>query len=421
MNLRFFSIIICMCALLSFSGNAIADDIVISGIVKNKTNKKKMNAVSLTVPGTNIGTVSNSDGSFTLKIPDTLLKNGIKAEQIGYRTSEIGLNALSETGKPISYTNKTITIWLEPVGKLLDEVTIYGAEPRALVETALKKIPYNYSTSQNMFSSFYRETIQKGKRYIGVTEAIADVFKKPYKTRSINGDKVQIIKGRRLVSHNDNDTIAVKIMGGPTMPVVLDIVKNEDVLFSIPELDLYEFKMAPMTSIDDRIQFVVEFKPAPYAQVNYPLNIGRIYIDQETISITKAEYEVDMSDKNKATRVILYKKPRGLHFKPQELECVVSYKYQDGISYLNYIRTKTRFKCDWKRRLFSSSYTIYAEMVMVDRDDSPTTTISSKDAFGKRDIFSDMVDNFNDTDFWKDYNIIEPTESLEKAVTKLKK
>lgn len=32
-----------------------------------------------------------------------------------------------------------------------------------------------------------------------------------------------------------------------------------------------------------------------------------------------------------------------------------------------------------------------------------------------------MVDNFSDADFWNDYNIIEPTESLEKAVLKLRK
>lgn len=413
MNLRLFSIFLCLLIVCPLS-TVKAEDIVVSGIVKDKSNKKKLSAVSLTVPEANIGTVSNADGSFTLKIPEQLLKNGIKAEQIGYKGTKV-------TGKELTESSKGITIWMEPVGKLLNEVTVYGAEPRALVEAALRKISDNYPSSPNMFSAFYRETIQKGRRYIGVSEAITDVFKKPYKNRSIYGDRVQIKKGRRLVSQNAKDTIAVKIMGGPNMPVTLDVVKNEDILFSTSELDLYDFKMGPITSIDDRLQFVVEFKPVSYAKVDYPLNIGRLYIDQETISITKAEFEVDMSDNVKATRMMLYKKPRGLHFKPQELECVVTYKYQDGVSYLNYIRTKTRFKCDWKRRLFSSGYTIFAEMVMVDRDDTPVSTISSKEAFGNRDIFSDMVDNFNDADFWKDYNIIEPTESLEKAVLKLKK
>lgn len=174
-----------------------------------------------------------------------------------------------------------------------------------------------------------------------------------------------------------------------------------------------------MAIIDDRRQFVVSFRPV--VNVAYPLHKGKIYIDQENQSFTRAEFSLDVSDKEKATKVMLYRKPRGLRFKPQEMKFIVTYKYQDGVSYLNYIRTKTRFKCDWKRRLFSSGYTAYAEMVMVDRDDNPVSSISRKDAFGKRDIFSDMVENFNDSDFWKDYNIIEPTESLEKAVVKLRR
>ena len=34
---------------------------------------------------------------------------------------------------------------------------------------------------------------------------------------------------------------------------------------------------------------------------------------------------------------------------------------------------------------------------------------------------TDKVDDFVDPDFWEDYNILEPTETLDKAVNKLKK
>lgn len=36
-------------------------------------------------------------------------------------------------------------------------------------------------------------------------------------------------------------------------------------------------------------------------------------------------------------------------------------------------------------------------------------------------IFYDKVTYYLDSDFWTSYNIIEPTESLDKAVLKLKK
>ena len=40
----------------------------VTGVVKDKENKKKLENVNVSVPGTNIGTVTNSDGVFALKI-----------------------------------------------------------------------------------------------------------------------------------------------------------------------------------------------------------------------------------------------------------------------------------------------------------------------------------------------------------------
>ena len=49
------------------------------------------------------------------------------------------------------------------------------------------------------------------------------------------------------------------------------------------------------------------------------------------------------------------------------------------------------------------------------------TDIPVREAFGKDQILSDDVTLFFDKDFWGNYNIIKPEESLEKAVGKLKK
>jgi len=64
---------------------------------------------------------------------------------------------------------------------------------------------------------------------------------------------------------------------------------------------------------------------------------------------------------------------------------------------------------------------VISEFAVTDRDDSPTETIGGRDSFRSDDILSDKVESFYDEKFWGDYNIIEPTESLEKAVLKLKK
>lgn len=401
-----------MASLSVAQNTADASFVTISGTVKDKDSKKNIGNVSISLDATHIATVSNEDGTFSLTIPTTSANGKIKAEQLGYFSTTISLS-------DILVNENSITILMTSSAKMLKEVVVRGGKPDEIVAEALKKIPVNYSHDKNLFTAFYRETVQKGKRYIGVSEAIVDVFKTPYTRRMNNGERVQIKKGRRLISQNNRDTLSVKIVGGPTLPVIIDFVKNHDFLFGYDDLAYYNFKMEKPVSIDDRMQYVIRFTPK--VKLDYALCHGLLYIDQETLSFSKAEFELDMSDRNKATNAILRKKPHGLHFKPQEVAFTVTYRLEDGVSYLNYIKTNTRFKCDWKRRLFSSGYTTCAEMVMVDRIDNPAEGISRKLAFGNNDIFYDAVTDYWDADFWKGYNIIEPTESLDKAVIKLKK
>lgn len=386
--------------------------VTISGTVRDKDSKKPLGNVGIYSVDSHIGTVSNNDGTFSITIPAAYAKGQIRAEQLGYYSSTISLSDLR-------VKESNITIVMASSAKMLKEVIVRGGKPDKIVAEALKKIPVNYPPDNSLFTAFYRETIQKGKRYIGVSEAIVDVFKTPYTRRMNNGERVQIKKGRRLISQNSRDTLSVKIVGGPTLPVIIDFVKNSDFLFGYDDLDCYDFSMEKPVSLDNRLQYVIRF--APKVKLDYALCQGLLFIDQETLSFSKAELELDMSDTNNAINAILRKKPRGLRFKPLEVAFTITYRLVDGVSYLNYIKTKTRFKCDWKRRLFSSGYTTCAEMVMVDREDNPKDGISRKLAFGNNDIFYDSVTDYWDADFWKGYNIIAPTESLDKAVKKLKR
>jgi hypothetical protein len=178
--------------------------------------------------------------------------------------------------------------------------------------------------------------------------------------------------------------------------------------------------MADMTMINDRPHFVVKFEPLPL-NLPYALYYGKFFIDFETLAFTRAEFNLDMKDRTKAAAMVLKKKPAGLRFKPEEVSYIVSYRQRDSLTYLNYIRSEIKFKCDWKRRLFSTGYEVLSEMVVTDNQMENVATISRKDAFNINNSLSDKVMNFYDEDFWGAYNIIEPTESLESAVNKLKK
>lgn len=389
-----------------------AQGLLVTGVVKDKETRQVLANVNVSVQGSNVGTVTNADGVFSLKVSQEELGRGVNVSHIGYQNLFLPAEALTSS-------SKRPTIWLTPTAFSLDMVNVYGGDPMELVEKALRKIPQNYSDHDHLFSAFYRETIQKRKRYIGISEAVLDAYKTDYKERDITHDRVQILRGRRLQSQKSSDTLAVKIAGGPNMPIYLDVVKNGDELLNVNMLHCYRFGMQISMSIDNRMQYVVAFEPR--VVLEHPLYRGVLYIDQQTLAITRAEFRLDMTDTEKAARFILRKKPTGLRFKLQEVSYLVTYRYQDGKSYLNYLRNNIRFKCDWKKRLFSSTFSTSTEMVMVDRNDRPEERIRMKDAFKQREVFYDMVDAYWNEDFWKDYNIIEPTESLESAVKKLKK
>ena len=386
--------------------------VTINGIVKDAHTKKKLANVSVHLQGREIGTVTNGDGMFSLKIDREDLEGNILLSCLGYANRRIACRDLSGN------SGKT-TVFLTPATRTLDEVTVYGGDAKNLVVETMKRIDANYPQTPNMLNMFYRETIMKGSRYVGISEGVMDVYKNGYGKRTTDRDRVRIKRGRRLMNQKANDTLAVKLQGGPLLAVYLDIVKNGDVLFDDETIPLYSFKHEQMTMLDDRLHYAVSFKPC--ATVDYPLYSGTLYIDSESLCLTRAEISLDVSDREKTNRALLQRKPFGLRFRCREASIIVAYRQHDGRACLDYIRNTIRFKCDWKRRLFSSTYTTVAEMVTVDLDNQPAANIPHSESYRDSRMFYDDARQNWDTDFWQDYNIIEPTESLEKAVEKLRR
>lgn len=392
---------------------AMKTEFTVSGVVRDKESRKKLENVAVSLVGTPIGTVTNAEGVFLLKIPHMDTIPQLELSHIGY------MNARFSASAPEGSNNMYATILMIPIALQLNEVVAYGNNARRIVEEALERIPKNYPSDESMTSAFYRETVQKGHRYISISEAMLDVYKTSYRQRTSDRDKVQIDKARRLLSQKQSDTLGVKVVGGPNLPLFMDVVKNAYALFDEETLDYYSFVQEPSVFIDDRLQYVISFRPR--VKLDYALYVGRVFIDREHLAFTRAEFELDLSDRERAIAAILYKKPLGLRFRPQKVSFLITYRQHDGVTCLNYICNEMCFKCDWKRRLFSSSYVARSEMVAVDREEHPERVIARRDAFKPYQVFYDIVKEYWSEDFWKDYNIIEPTESLEDAVKKLRK
>ncbi len=396
-----------------FCGLSAQDDgdfFTISGTVRDGESGRPLINVSVSIPDTQVGTITNADGVFSLKIGRDRPVSQIEFSHVGYRSRLFAVTGEDRSG---------ISVELTPRSILIEEIDIYNRDAQDLVREALRRVGDNYADRAAMLTGFYRESVQKRQNYIDITEAVEEIYATPY-TQGTRGESVRIVKGRRLVSPRTSDTLAVVLQGGPNTYIFCDVVRNPDFLFDIETLHFYRFHIEEVVSVNDRLHEVVVFAP----RVDLPdqaLFAGKLFIDRETLTISRAEFGMDMSDPDKVTRSILRRKPASLRFYPDEVSFVAAYREHEGRSYLHYVSNTLRFRCDWRRRLFRTAYTVTSEAVITDARRDGIERIPIRESFGRHEALSQSVSDFYDPDFWEAYNIIEPTESLESAVERLRK
>ena len=377
---------------------------VVRGQVTDRQSGAPLEAVQVRLPGWNYATVTNADGIFVLKADVPIAQ--IECTHLGYKPRKVSVG-----GQPF------VRVGMERESIPLNEAVLVSGNARAIVEAAVRRLPDTYGPTPQLLECFYRETLRKKNRYTYVAEAVARLYKSAW-DGTVTHDAAALEKSRILVSQRKRDTLSVKMQGGPTQAVALDAAKNLEVLLEPRDLDDYAFEMDFPAYVNDRVQFVIRFHPA--RQRDYALYEGTLYIDREHLSFTRIEMAMDMRDQARATRALLVRKPLSLRFFPEEASFVLNYTLDGGRSRLAYYRGTLRFLCDWRKRLFRTRYVLVNELVVTDilPESAP---IPRAHRFRTQDILGDKAAEFQDPDFWRDYNIIEPSESLEHAMDRLRK
>ena len=191
-------------------GRIIADD---SG--------KPLEYASITINNTNISTVTNQDGFFSLRIPISAQNYQLKVQHLGYDNLSIPV---------ITLIDKEDNVLRLRSGSIrLDEIEVVSGDGTELVKDALLSVSKNYDSEPNMMVAFYRESIKKGSNYISLVEAVLDVYKESY--RSYRDDQARIYIGRKATDINAKDTIFMKFQGGINDALLLDVAKHPDIVF----------------------------------------------------------------------------------------------------------------------------------------------------------------------------------------------
>jgi len=381
---------------------------VYKGKIQDKVTKEPLIFAHINVKGVNVATVSNNEGEFLLKIAKNLPVNKIVVSYIGYKNLEVDISTLKL---------RRNQLLLESVAVPLNEISIYPLDPEFLVRGILRKIAQNYSQSPNMMKGFYRETIKKNHTYVAISEAIVNIYKASYKQSK--NDQVQIYKGRKSQDVKKMDTLLFKLQGGPTTTLLLDVVKNPYNLLSEDFIGNYDFKIKTITKVNNKIHYVIEFQQKK--NIDLPLYYGLLYVDAENLALTSAKFSMNLTNQVEATKLFIRRKPVGVKVSPTSADYIVNYHESNGKWYFNYARGEINFKCNWKRRLFNTNYSAMTEMAITDRDDKNIERFKSNEKFKSRQVMVEEVSNFADKNYWGDYNTIEPDQSIESAIRKLKR
>ncbi len=267
-----------------------------------------------------------------------------------------------------------------------------------------------------MLKAFYRETIKQNRNYVGVAEAVLDIYKAEY-GNSIGSDRPLIYKGRKSQDYKKMDTIIVKLQGGPYVSLMLDIAKNPGEILSPDMMDQYVYTYGGITSVQDRQAMIIKFEPKEY--VNIPLYRGSIFLDVENLAFIGMDFLLDEKKIGDAAALFIRKKPASMKVDIESANYLVKYRVYEDIWYLSYVRSELNFRCKWQKKLFSSRFGLMTEMAVTDLDRENITKYKYKHTSRMSDILSEQVSQFEDPDFWGVDNIIKPDESIEAAIAKL--
>ena len=381
----------------------------LTGTVVNSRNRNPIPFANVFVPFESTGTITNSDGKFELVFPREHLPDSIMFSCIGYT---------SGVTYPPEYLIHPIRMELTPYRFQIDELIVRPEDPVELLLAALKNKSENYPKKPTMLTAFFREVSRQNDKYIGLSEALIDIYKTSYLTEE--NDLIRLKKGRRGTNTQESELVNLVVEGGLYNNLQLDIMKY-GVSFLDPELfNHYEYRLVKQLTYNDRQTYIIEFTYKDDLQMT-GFN-GRLYLDAQSLAIVRAEFSITPESMMYAYNILVKKVPTGFKVRPKYGNYEVEYRFYDGIWNLNYARSeisvKLHKKRDRKKTGFTCQFTTSSEFVVTGQTTDNIEKIKYRDASKPHDVLYEQISN-TDLGFWGYETVILPDEPLQKTIEKL--
>ncbi len=394
----------------------------IEGRITNRADGKPLAYVHVSIKGTTIMTVSNTEGRYIIKIPADKADGKLLFSLVGYFNHEISI-AVLQTGVPYD-------VQLSQEATVLEEVDISITTPESIIKKAIDKITLNYFQQPTLLRAFYREVGDINYSHGRVAEAVLDVYKSPYTGFYTGGhEDVKLIKGREL---GVDDTVAEIIwsqpgvmQGGPVYIIQQDPAKHPNSVFfpfiRSDYMNKFNYKLAGKKKVNGRDTYIITFDQK--AKVLESLYEGEIMIDAETFAFTKLQYKLSQAHLKDA-KPIRY---QGIEITKIEDYSIVEYNLSSQNRwYLAYTMqgetyqavAKTRKTKEAYAKTFAGRESITSgkilELFVNELITENVKSIPPRERLTLKDMVYDR-DTVNDEAFWQQYNFVKLESSLREA------
>ncbi len=382
------------------------EQILIEGRILDLETKMNLPFVNIGIKSKSIGTISNENGGFLLKVKRSMLNDTIAFSYMGYKSNYIVIKDYIPNSD----------IYLEPNVIPLQEVVIRSTDPKSLIRYAIQSRKDNYSNNASLLRCFYREVLTRNKRYKMYTEGLLDVYKSPYRP-TLFTDQIKLLKRRTFSNLVAEDTVQFKLQGGLKTSLDLDIVKYPMEFIHPSTLNTYIYTLSDIVTYDDRLLYQIDFRP--YQSGDKPGFEGSLYIDVVNLAIVRVSFRYTPKSLKAVKNDFVLRKSRAIKVTITNAEYDITYKLQDGRYYISRIYGSVKTRVKKRRKFLASNFETSFELVTTDIHTENIERFKRKETLRPNRIFSE-IDSEYDRKFWNGDNFVLPEKDLTKALNRFK-
>jgi len=378
--------------------------ITLNGVIMDEITGEPLSYANVGIFNKSLGTVSNDDGEFVLKLNHRHLDDTVVVSFMGYRNRFIPVREFQDSSS-IKMEKKLYTI---------QEVIVRTFDADMILQEALQRTRENYFFEPIVSTGFYRESIKRDDEYTTVSEAVVDMYK-PY-NKIFQSPKIRILKSRKSTDIRSKDSITLKLKAGLEAVLFLDVIHENISFFNSSGFQNYEYSVANISHFDDHNTYVIKFKPSRKTEM--PLYSGKLYVDVNTLALVSAEFYLNKENLDKVAASLIIKKKWDIRVRPQSVQYYVNYRRLRDKYFLNQIRGDLTFKVRRKNHLFADDFQVTFDMFVSHVDTSNVSRFERENLFQPHKVFIEQIRDY-DASFWGEYNYIKPDEPLRETVSRL--